>query len=86
MFPFQSSCDKEVILNVLGVLTDLLSLGKEAKLWGNACGRGAERGSSNRSGNLSLCDLGQVFARPTKQVIDHQSLLSCIWKRVFSVN
>uniref|UniRef100_A0A8C3JZ52 ATP/GTP binding protein like 1 n=1 Tax=Calidris pygmaea TaxID=425635 RepID=A0A8C3JZ52_9CHAR len=27
VFPFQSSCDKEVILNILSVLTDLLSLG-----------------------------------------------------------
>ncbi|NXN18774.1 CBPC4 carboxypeptidase, partial [Indicator maculatus] len=27
VFPFQSSCDKDVILNILGVLTDLLSLG-----------------------------------------------------------
>ncbi|NXN30366.1 CBPC4 carboxypeptidase, partial [Nycticryphes semicollaris] len=27
VFPFQSSCDKDVILNILSVLTDLLSLG-----------------------------------------------------------
>ncbi|NXI34381.1 CBPC4 carboxypeptidase, partial [Galbula dea] len=27
LFPFQSSCDKDVILNILSVLTDLLSLG-----------------------------------------------------------
>ncbi|KFQ29186.1 Cytosolic carboxypeptidase 4, partial [Mesitornis unicolor] len=27
VFPFQSSCDRDVILNILGVLTDLLSLG-----------------------------------------------------------
>ncbi|NWR58333.1 CBPC4 carboxypeptidase, partial [Bucorvus abyssinicus] len=27
VFPFQSSCDKEVVLNILSVLTDLLSLG-----------------------------------------------------------
>lgn len=40
MFPFQSSCDRDVILNILSVLTDLLSLGKEAKLWGNASGLG----------------------------------------------
>lgn len=36
VFPFQSSGDKDVILNILSVLTDLLSLGKEAQLWGNA--------------------------------------------------
>lgn len=40
VFPFQSSCDKDVILNILSVLTDLLSLGKEAKIWGNDCGKG----------------------------------------------
>ncbi|KFP74067.1 Cytosolic carboxypeptidase 4, partial [Acanthisitta chloris] len=27
VFPFQSSCDKDVVLNILSVLTDLLSLG-----------------------------------------------------------
>ncbi|NXL91953.1 CBPC4 carboxypeptidase, partial [Alectura lathami] len=27
LFPFQSSCDKDVILNILSILTDLLSLG-----------------------------------------------------------
>lgn len=63
VFLFQSSCEKDVILNILSVLTDLLSLGKEAKLWGNACGLGAEKGFSNRSGNSYLHELGQVFAR-----------------------
>lgn len=63
VFPFQTSRDKDVILHILSVLTDLLSLGKEAKLWGNACGLGAERGSSNRSGNSYLHKLGQLFAR-----------------------
>jgi len=63
VFPFQSSCDKDVIRNILSVLTDLLSLGKEAKLWGNACGLGTERGSSNTSGNSYLNKLGQMFAK-----------------------
>lgn len=54
VFLFQSSCDKDVILNILSVLTDLLSLGKEAKIWGKGCGQGQKRGPQVSQG-IHIC-------------------------------
>lgn len=54
VLPFQSSCDKDVILNILSVLTDLLSLGKEAKIWGNGCGL-EQKGSPKISQGIHTC-------------------------------